>query len=208
MNLSLYDRRPGRLRLISPLTQQKTSAIRNRREWEREGVSAFATVKAPRGTYFPHARRTPLVSILFDAGAELVSGTPTVAPGAAVVIQQKTSTYSCVRFRPPFCPCRRASTAVVYDNKGVSHKIYSTLTSAISFPRSPHPTYTMASEFENLDSDWEITVFPHPKAPGTAHVPPCTDLATAREEAKPFDKKQNKVKPSNPNSPTCNSVRR
>ena len=89
VNLSLYDRRPGRLRLISPLTQQKTSAIRNRRKWEREGASAFATVKNPRGTSFPHARRTPLVSILFDAGAELASGTPTVAPGATVIIYSR-----------------------------------------------------------------------------------------------------------------------
>lgn len=30
------------------------------------------------------------------------------------------------------------------------------------------------SELEYLDSDWEITVLPQPKAPGMAVVPPCT----------------------------------
>ena len=29
-----------------------------------------------------------------------------------------------------------------------------------------------ASQLENFDRDWEMTVFPHPKAPGTAQVPP------------------------------------
>ena len=48
-------------------------------------------------------------------------------------------------------------------------------TSAISFPRSPHPTYTMPSLLEYLDSACEITVLPQPKAPGMAHVPPSTD---------------------------------
>ena len=34
----------------------------------------------------------------------------------------------------------------------------------------------MTSELENLDSDWEMTVLPQPKAPGIAVVPPCTHL--------------------------------
>lgn len=50
------------------------------------------------------------------------------------------------------------------------------LTSAISLPRSPQPTYTITSEFEYLDKAWDITVFPQPKAPGMAVVPPCTQL--------------------------------
>merc|ERR1712187_509416 len=45
-------------------------------------------------------------------------------------------------------------------------------TSAISFPRSPQPTYTTQSALEYLDKAWEITVLPQPKAPGTAAVPP------------------------------------
>ena len=48
-------------------------------------------------------------------------------------------------------------------------------TSAISFPRSPHPTYTMQFVFAYFDSACEITVFPHPNAPGMQHVPPSTD---------------------------------
>jgi hypothetical protein len=32
------------------------------------------------------------------------------------------------------------------------------------------------SLFENFDNDWEMTVLPHPKAPGIAVVPPCTHL--------------------------------
>jgi hypothetical protein len=31
------------------------------------------------------------------------------------------------------------------------------------------------SEFEYLDNAYEIHVFPHPKAPGIAQVPPKTD---------------------------------
>jgi len=34
----------------------------------------------------------------------------------------------------------------------------------------------MTSELENLDSVWEMTVLPHPKAPGMAVVPPWTQL--------------------------------
>ena len=49
-------------------------------------------------------------------------------------------------------------------------------TSDISFPLSPHPTYIITSLLEYLESDWEMTVFPHPKAPGIAVVPPCTHL--------------------------------
>lgn len=52
-------------------------------------------------------------------------------------------------------------------------------TSAISFPLSPQPTYTITSEFEYLDRAYEIHVFPHPKAPGIAHVPPNTDGKSA-----------------------------
>lgn len=33
----------------------------------------------------------------------------------------------------------------------------------------------MRSELENFESACEITVFPHPKAPGMAQVPPCTE---------------------------------
>ena len=38
------------------------------------------------------------------------------------------------------------------------------------------PTYIIISELEYFDKDWEITVFPQPKAPGIAVVPPCTQL--------------------------------
>lgn len=34
----------------------------------------------------------------------------------------------------------------------------------------------ITSELEYFDKDWEITVFPQPKAPGIAVVPPCTAL--------------------------------
>lgn len=44
--------------------------------------------------------------------------------------------------------------------------------SAISLPRSPHPTYIMMSLFENLEIACEITVLPAPNAPGMAVVPP------------------------------------
>lgn len=50
------------------------------------------------------------------------------------------------------------------------------ITSDISFPRSPQPTYTITSEFEYLERAWEMTVLPQPKAPGMAVVPPCTHL--------------------------------
>jgi len=33
----------------------------------------------------------------------------------------------------------------------------------------------MTSELEYLERAWEIHVFPHPKAPGIAQVPPNTD---------------------------------
>ena len=36
------------------------------------------------------------------------------------------------------------------------------------------------SELEYLDSDCEMTVFPHPKAPGMAVVPPWTHLADGK----------------------------
>lgn len=49
-------------------------------------------------------------------------------------------------------------------------------TSDISLPLSPQPTYTMISLLENLDKAWEMTVFPQPKAPGIAVVPPWTHL--------------------------------
>lgn len=55
-------------------------------------------------------------------------------------------------------------------------------TSDISFPRSPQPTYTITSELENLDKLCEITVFPHPKAPGMAVVPPKTQLEKQTEK--------------------------
>src|ERR1700722_12200600 len=45
-----------------------------------------------------------------------------------------------------------------------------------SFLRSPQPTYIMMSLLENLDRACEMTVFPQPKAPGIAVVPPCTHL--------------------------------
>lgn len=38
----------------------------------------------------------------------------------------------------------------------------------------------MTSELEYLERDCEITVFPHPKAPGIAVVPPCTHLKTEK----------------------------
>ena len=59
-------------------------------------------------------------------------------------------------------------TFVVSSGKSVS-------TSAISLPRSPHPTYTMADVLEYLDSACEMHVLPQPKAPGMAHVPPSTE---------------------------------
>lgn len=34
----------------------------------------------------------------------------------------------------------------------------------------------MISLFEYFDNAWEMTVFPQPKAPGIAVVPPCTHL--------------------------------
>ena len=34
----------------------------------------------------------------------------------------------------------------------------------------------MISLLENLEIAWEMTVLPHPKAPGIAVVPPCTHL--------------------------------
>jgi len=40
----------------------------------------------------------------------------------------------------------------------------------------------MTSELEYLDSDCEITVLPHPKAPGIAVVPPCTHLQNMRKQ--------------------------
>jgi hypothetical protein len=66
-------------------------------------------------------------------------------------------------------PISLPSTVVVSSGKSDS-------TSAISLPRSPHPTYTMQEVLEYLDSAWEMHVLPHPKAPGMAHVPPSTDL--------------------------------
>lgn len=38
----------------------------------------------------------------------------------------------------------------------------------------------MTSLLEYLDKDWEMTVFPQPKAPGMAVVPPCTHLRTEK----------------------------
>lgn len=35
------------------------------------------------------------------------------------------------------------------------------------------------SELENLERDWEMTVLPHPKAPGTATVPPYKHMGQA-----------------------------
>lgn len=37
----------------------------------------------------------------------------------------------------------------------------------------------ITSLLEYLDNDCEMTVFPHPKAPGIAVVPPCTQLDSA-----------------------------
>ena len=50
-------------------------------------------------------------------------------------------------------------------------------TSAISLPLSPHPTYMMPSLLLYLESAWEMTALPHPKAPGMAHVPKKTKCA-------------------------------
>lgn len=58
------------------------------------------------------------------------------------------------------------------NSKGALTSGKSLNTSDISFPLSPHPTYIMTSELENLERDWEITVLPQPKAPGIAVVPP------------------------------------
>ena len=70
--------------------------------------------------------------------------------------------------------------SIVVVNSGKSHK-----TSAISLPRSPHPTYITASLFENFEIDCEMTVLPQPKAPGTAHVPPNTDGKMASTTLRP-----------------------
>src|ERR1700733_8197554 len=59
----------------------------------------------------------------------------------------------------------------------VVSKFFSTVHNHLtSFPRSPQPTYTIISLFENLDKACEMTVFPQPNAPGIAVVPPCTQL--------------------------------
>ena len=48
-------------------------------------------------------------------------------------------------------------------------------TSAISFPRSPHPTYTITSASHHFAICWSRTVFPVPKPPGTqAELPRAT----------------------------------
>lgn len=46
----------------------------------------------------------------------------------------------------------------------------------------------MTSLLEYLDKDWEITVFPHPKAPGIAVVPPWTQLHRTEEKKHIFKK--------------------
>ena len=42
-----------------------------------------------------------------------------------------------------------------------------------------------ASLLENLEMDWEMTVLPQPKAPGTAHVPPSTEGKIASTTRRP-----------------------
>jgi len=72
---------------------------------------------------------------------------------------------------------RQVRSIALYDTPSmiVSNSGKSFNTSAISFPRSPHPTYTMMSELDYLESDCEMTVLPQPNAPGTALVPPNTE---------------------------------
>ena len=70
-------------------------------------------------------------------------------------------------------PISLPSTVVVSSGKSDS-------TSAISLPRSPHPTYTMHEVLEYLDSAWEMHVLPQPNAPGIAQVPPSTELQCQR----------------------------
>src|SRR6185437_9980694 len=54
-------------------------------------------------------------------------------------------------------------------------------TSVISFPRSPHPTYTMiVLSLHFASCCWE-TVFPEPNGPGMAAVPP---FATGKNVSK------------------------
>lgn len=43
--------------------------------------------------------------------------------------------------------------------------------------------WVVPSELENLERDWEMTVLPHPKAPGTATVPPYNQ-STGEQETK------------------------
>mmetsp|Transcript_10633 Transcript_10633/g.21141 ORF Transcript_10633/g.21141 Transcript_10633/m.21141 type:complete len:215 (-) Transcript_10633:196-840(-) len=43
----------------------------------------------------------------------------------------------------------------------------------------------MQSLLENFDKDWEMTVLPHPNAPGTAHVPPSTEGNSASTTRSP-----------------------
>ena len=45
-------------------------------------------------------------------------------------------------------------------------------TSAISFPRSPHPISMMTSASDHLAICWSVTVLPVPKPPGMAAAPP------------------------------------
>lgn len=48
----------------------------------------------------------------------------------------------------------------------------SSSTSAISFPRSPHPTYTITSALQYFESVCSTTVLPVPNPPGTMAEPP------------------------------------
>src|SRR5919198_5017318 len=48
----------------------------------------------------------------------------------------------------------------------------STSTSVISLPRSPHPMYTTTLESAHFAIWCNVTVFPVPKPPGIAPVPP------------------------------------
>ena len=45
----------------------------------------------------------------------------------------------------------------------------------------------MTSLLEYLDRDWEMTVLPHPKAPGIAVVPPCTHLERGDQNEREMD---------------------
>jgi len=59
-----------------------------------------------------------------------------------------------------------------FPDFGSSSSGNSVSTSVISLPRSPHPMYTTISASDHLASCCCVTVFPLPKGPGIAAVPP------------------------------------